>query len=670
MEEYESKELELAMRRVRWLARFAFLWALLIVVRLVQLQIVRHAEFHRLATNQQEHLEKVQPPRGAILDRNGERLAMSLPVDSVFLNPLQIPDPALASEILAKILDLDQHKLLADIREAVENHRGFIWVKRRIDPEESERLRGLKLDWIGFDSESRRFYPYKSLAAHVVGSVDTDEKGLEGVERRLNGDLTGRVGLVRVSADVQQHDFDSELASAPAEPGRDIHLTIDSRIQYVAERELKASMIKHHCYTGSLVAMNPNTGEILALASYPSFDPNEPVHKGDDRTVRFNNAVSVPFEPGSVFKVVTLTAALETTKLKPETVINCGGGVLHIFGRTIHDHEAYSSLSMADVLAHSSNIGAIHIGLTVGRDNMYDYVRRFGFGVKPGLPLPGESPGLVWPAKRWQPSSLASVSMGHEVMVTTVQLARACSVIANGGYLVKPTLVAAAPQVAPRRVIRPETAITMRRLMEGVVLYGTGRFARLAGYSAAGKTGTAQIVDLKTHHYTHFYNSSFMGFAPVVNPAIVVVVTGNGSSGNAGFGAEVAAPVFKAVTEAALRYLDVPKDLPDVVPSPDNKVDTNDLAIADLGSDRLPLDPPDEGDQRETLLPASEVPSNFVSGPKAPNFVGMTMKEVVEESSADGIDVEFLGHGIAREQVPPAGTMLPAGERVKVQFAR
>jgi cell division protein FtsI (penicillin-binding protein 3) len=310
---------------------------------------------------------------------------------------------------------------------------------------------------------------------------------------------------------------------------------------------------------------------------------------------------------------------------------------------------------------------------------MYDYVRRFGFGVRPGLPLPGESPGLVWPAKRWQPSSLASVSMGHEVMVTTVQLARACSVIANGGLLVKPRLVEDAPQVPPRRVIKPETAITMRKLMEGVVLYGTGKFARLAGYSCAGKTGTAQIVDLKTHRYTHLYNSSFMGFAPLANPAIVIVVTGNGSSGNAGFGAEVAAPVFKAVAEAALRYLDVPKDLPDVVPSPDTgKDDNNDLAIADLGSARLPLVAPDdaadyaapEGDQRETLLPPAEVPPNLLKGPKAPNFVGMTMKDVVQQSSADGIPVEFQGHGIARAQVPPAGTMLPPGQSVKVQFAR
>jgi len=678
---YEPADLEFSMARVRRFARFTFFWAAIVLVRLVQLQIVDHGQLHRLADSEHEHLVKVEPPRGAILDRNGQRLAMSLPVDSVYVNPLQIRDTGVASEILAKILKLDQRHLLADLNGALADHRGFLWIKRKIEPEESERLRSLNLDWIQFESETRRFYPYDDLAAHVVGSMSADNRALEGVELKLNSQLAPRVGIVRVTTDVRRQSFDEEAASAPAEPGQDIHLSIDSRIQYIAERELKKTILAHHCWTGSVVAMDPKTGEILALASYPTFDPNKSLGDGDDPKARFNNAVSVPFEPGSVFKVVTLTAALETTKMTPDTVVPCYNGAFHYFDRVIHDHEPYAALPMWGVLAHSSNIGAIQIGLKVGKQNLYDYVRRFGFGQKSGLPLPGEARGLVWPPQRWQATSIASVSMGHEVLVTTVQLARACSVIANGGYLVKPHLLANQQVDPPQRVIRTETAFTMRHMMEGVVLIGTGRNARLDGYSVAGKTGTAQIADNTTHKYTHFYNSSFMGFAPVADPAIVIVVTANGATGHDGFGAEVSAPVFKTVAEAALRYLGVPKDLPDSSPNPDNgKVDDNDVAaIADLGSDPPPLDSSDEtpdngtdsGDQRVFLQgPPSGAPaSGVLVGPRVPNFVGMTLRGVAQEAAADGIPVVFQGHGVARAQAPLAGGMLASGQKVRVEFA-
>ena len=595
-QEYEPKDLEFSMARVRRFARFAFVWAAIVLLRLVWLQIVQHHEFHRLADRQHEHLVRVELPRGAILDRNGQRLAMSLPVDSVYINPLQIRDAGVAAEILAKLLNLDSQELLADINGAVATHHGFLWIKRKIEPDESRRLRSLNLDWIGFELENRRFYPYDELAAHVVGSVGTDDRGLEGVELKLNAQLTPRVGMVRVSTDVRQHRFAEEAASAPPQPGENVHLTIDSRIQYIAERELKRTVTAHHCWTGSVVVMDPRTGDVLALASYPTFDPNTPPQKADDPSARFNNAVSAQFEPGSVFKVVTLTSALETTNLKPETVIPCFRGAFHFYDRTIHDHEPYGALPMSGVLAHSSNIGAIQIGLKVGKDKLYDYVKRFGFGQKTGLTLPGETGGVVRPPQKWSKTSIASVAMGHEITVTTMQLARACSVIANGGYLVKPHLVANTPADPPQRVIRAETAFTMRRMMEGVVLNGTGRRARLDGYTSAGKTGTAQIADPKTHHYTHFYNSSFMGFAPVADPSIVIVVTANGATGKDGYGAEVSAPVFKTVAEAALRYLDVPRDLPDSSPNLDTgKVDDNDLAaIADLGSEPPPLDSSDE----------------------------------------------------------------------------
>jgi cell division protein FtsI (penicillin-binding protein 3) len=673
--QHEPNDLEFSLARVRHLARFVLAWAAILLLRLVWLQIVDHNELQRIADHQHEELVPVRPPRGAILDRLGYRLATSLPVDSVYVDPRQIEDASVPAEILAKFLNLDQQKLLADLNNAMAAHRGFFYVKRKIDAEESRRLRSLNLDWIRFRSESQRFYPYNGLAAHVVGSVNTDDEGLEGVELKLDRQLAPRAGLLLVSADVHGQSFAEEAAGAPPQPGMNVPLTLDSRIQYIAERELKRTVTEHHCWTGSVVVMDPRSGEILALASYPTFDPNQPPQQTHD-PARFNNAVSAEFEPGSVFKVVTLTSALETTDLKPETIIRCYNGAFHFYDRIIHDHEPYGALPMSGVLAHSSNIGAIQIGLKVGKDKLYDYVKRFGFGQKTGLTLPGEVGGALRPPRQWSRTSIASVAMGHEIAVTTVQLARACSVIANGGYLVKPRLLANAPVDPPQRVIRAETAFTMRRMMEGVVLNGTGRKARLDGYTCGGKTGTAQIADPQTHHYTHLYNASFMGFAPVNNPSIVIVVTANGATGRDGYGADVSAPVFKTVAEAALRYLDVPRDLPDSSPNPDTgKVDDNDLAaIADLRSEPLPLDSSDEspasgtepGDQRAFF---SGPASNVLVAPKVPNFVGMTMRGVAQEAAANGILVVSLGHGIARAQAPVAGALLSAGEKVKVEFA-
>jgi len=292
-----------------------------------------------------------------------------------------------------------------------------------------------------------------------------------------------------------------------------------------------------------------------------------------------------------------LTAALETTSLRPDTIINCGNGSINLFGRIIHDHDRYAALPMADVLAKSSNIGAINIGLKVGDRMMYNYVRKFGFGQKTGIELPGESTGMVRRVSQWTPSSIGSVAMGHEVSTTSLQLALAGAAVANGGLLIKPRLVIGRqkpgdpietiPADRPERIIQPETAIQMRQMMEGVVLHGTGKKAALAGYTSGGKTGSAQVYDLKAHVYTHTYNASFLGFAPVVNPQIVVAVTLNGTThGTSGFGGAVAAPVFREVAATALRILDVPKDLPDGTALASKRSDAavgNDLAIAGLG---------------------------------------------------------------------------------------
>src|SRR5579863_3290194 len=678
----------LSTRRVHLLARLAFVWVALIAARLVQLQIIQHNEYKKLAAQQQEKTLELQAPRGTIVDRMGQRLAISLPAESVCVDPLRIPDLPIAADILSKILTVDANDLLGRMRQAVASKHGFVWVKRKVSSAEAQRLRDLKLEWIEFRSESQRFYPNQSLAAHVIGDVDFAQKGNGGVEQSLEARLKGRSGELHVTRDVQKRGFESKVESQP-QAGQDIRLTIDARIQFVAEREVKKMVQAHHAKWGSAVAMDPHTGDILALANYPTFDPNS-LPKKEDLKARENLAVTAPFEPGSVFKVVTLSAALETTRLRPETVINCGGGKITLFGRTIHDVHQHWDLSMEDVLARSSNIGAINIGLTVGQNRMYEYVRRFGFGHRTGIPLPGESPGMVRPLQRWEKTSIASVSMGHEVGVTALQLARACTVIASGGLLIQPRLTMDTPVAQPVRILKPETALTMRRMMEGVVLktYGTGhKYCRIPGYTSAGKTGSAQIYDYREKKYTHLYNASFMGFAPVTNPAVVVVVTISGTEGNAGFGGPTAGPAFREITAAALRMLDVPKDLPEMLPSPDtDPVDENDLAIAGLGSsippplvqaedavaadDRPAASAESASDQRTFLPGVKNDPARDLAGPRVPNFRGKTLRDVVEESSALGIPVEFKGGGIAQTQVPEAGAVLPLGQSVRVQFGR
>jgi cell division protein FtsI (penicillin-binding protein 3) len=671
---------ELTLKRLRIFARVCFCWALIIVARLIQLQVIDHDEYRRLALQQQERNVEIRAPRGTILDRNGQPLAMSVPVDSVCINPLRVPDLGVAAEILARVLNLDRTELLTRMITAVDNRRGFMWIKRKVTDDEAAKLRSYKFEWVEFRTESSRYYPKGSLAAHVLGGVDHEEKGNGGIEQALDKDLRGVPGVMRTTADVRQNVFDLKVFSDP-QPGATLKITIDERIQYVAEQELAKAVKASDGSTGSLVAMNPRTGEILALANYPTYDPNSTPKTAADFKSRANLAVTAPFEPGSVFKVITLATGLETTNLKPESLFFCHNGAFTLFRRVIHDAHPYGTLSMADVLAKSSNIGSIKVALAVGNEKLYEYVRRFGFGSPTGLPLPGESGGVVRKLNRWIPSSIGSVAMGHEMSSTSVQLAQACSVIANGGFLVRPKLVAsnerrAADTISPEAVpvLKPENAMKMRVMMRGVVDYGTGRhYAKLKGYSAAGKTGSAQIYDYHKRVYTHRYNASFMGFAPVNNPALVIVVTVNNTrSGTQGFGGIVAAPVFRNVMTAALRFLDVPKDLPDEVETaPDGRITESDLADADIAQ------PPDAEEEIvpalhvEPVAPGLAMPPELVAtGPKTPNFKGKTKREVLTESMALGVRVQMAGSGIVRSQEPEPGVALRPGEHVKVVFAR
>jgi cell division protein FtsI (penicillin-binding protein 3) len=670
-------------RRLTCLAVIVLLWGAAIFKNLISLQIIHHREYAGKARAIQEVVVEIPAPRGTIFDRDGQPLAMSLASQSVIINPQKV-DVGVASDLLGILLHLDRADLYNKIQQARDTGRGYLIVKRKITPEEYEKLINLRLEWIRVNHESQRHYPKGTLAAHVLGSVDFEEKGNAGVEKGLNDLLRGTPGRTRLLTDVKRRGIESQETTA-AKPGSSITLTIDERLQFVAERGIAEAVAAHHANSGSVVVMNPYNGDILAMASYPTFDPNVPVERGQDTKPRMNHAVSVPFEPGSVFKVITLSAALETTSLRPESPINCNGGKIKFGSRTIHDsHGGMGVVPMATVLAKSSNVGAIQVGLRVGQQNMYDYMRRFGFGQKTNVPLPGESPGKVRRLERWGKTSLASVSMGQEVSVTTLQLAQAASVIANGGLLVKPRLVLkkgdqVQPAAMPIRVVKAENAITMRQMMEGVVLFGTGTKARLEGYSSGGKTGTAQIYDFEAKHYTHTYNGSYMGFAPLTNPGVVVVVTLNGTRGEGGMGAYVAGPTFKVVASEALRVFDVPKDLPEVpakgtLVAQNGREDLDDRVVGELGDGPNILEEGDEDAPAPLAMygpPVAPLPVPAAPpGPKVPNFRGMTMRAVLAEAAAKGLTILPDGSGVARVQSPPPGSPLHQGERIRVQFAR
>ena len=517
------------------------------------------------------------------------------------------------------------------------NHPGYFVVDAHISEEKAAELRDLNLEWLDIRQGSVRSYPNHQLAAHVVGNVGGDGRGAAGIEAKLNKELAGKPGWRRVQVDVRGHAYDSEVATAPI-PGKTVALTIDSEIQHIAEQALEESVITNHADHGSVVAMDPNTGEVLALANYPTYDLDERLHAGEKQHGREDLAVGAPFEPGSVFKVVTISAALETTKLNPMSLFDCSNGVFPQWGRVVHDAERHGTLTLEDVLAKSSNIGAIRIGMVVGSNNLYRYMRRLGFGSRTGIELPAEARGMVRPLQRWQPSSMGAVPMGHEISVTSLQLAQLGGIIANGGFLIHPHIVAwkqspGGPKEyphapAPVQVLKPETVMTMRMMMRRVVQPGgTASRLHVIGYSLAGKTGTAQIFDFAHHVYTHRYNASFMGFAPSTNPKLVIVVTISGTTGEAGFGAAAAGPVFEGVMTAALRQLNIPRDVPEEVDellAKDAQQNSKDKADAEVDDTSIAsLNPPTEEEMKEAAADPdgdAAVADTDPNAPKVPEF--------------------------------------------------
>jgi cell division protein FtsI (penicillin-binding protein 3) len=669
------------------IAGVAFLWMAAVGGRLSYLQLYRHSEYLSRALRQQQRSFEITPERGAIYDRNGKPLAMSVQVDSAFAVPSEIADENLAARLLSGVVNKPQEEIEARFQSS----RSFVWIARKLPPEKADAITKLNLKGIYLQKENQRFYPKRDLAAHVLGFVDVDEKGLSGIERELDSQIRGKSERIVVMADAKQRWFDG--GEAKRERGANVVLTLDEKIQYIAERELAAAIAKTHSLAGTVIVMNPNTGEILALANWPKFNPNK---AGDAPSENWmNRAVSAIYEPGSTFKLITLAAALDQGITRPDEVFDCENGAVYISGHRIRDHKPFGLLTVSDILAKSSDVGAIKIALRLGAPRFYDYVRAFGFGSLTGVELPYESRGRVEPLD-WKPVSTAAISMGQEVGVTPIQLVSAVSAIANGGLLYKPRIIAelrrgekVTPEgntfatTEPKRVIRPESAATLRQLMEGVVLHGTGPAAHLDGWTSAGKTGTGQKIDPSTGRYspTQFF-ASFTGFAPINSPAVTILVSLDSPVG-LHEGGQVAAPVFKRIAEQVLPYLDVPRDVPlnpklietaYMKRASEDSAALEDSSTIDFSSQP---DPPPAASQitkpntREESSAAKSVLTVAVDQGgdiEVPDFSGKTMRDVTDIALRLGLEPVLVGSNLATEQAPAAGAKVRRGAKITVQF--
>jgi cell division protein FtsI (penicillin-binding protein 3) len=647
----------------------------------------------------------------------------------------------------------DTFTTASQIAERLENGHSFAWIARRVSPEASARIKALNLSGIYTQKEFERFYPDNEIAAQVLGYVGVDDNGLGGLEQKFEPKLHGTPGQVYMAMDARRKVLGS-TAHEP-EPGQNLVLTIDENIQFLAERALDHAMERTNAANGTVVVQDVHTGQILALAIRPTFNPNSARHTTP--ALLKNHAVSDVYEPGSVFKLVAYSAALDQHLVTPDDMIDCQGGQITLAGRVIHDNqgEHFGVIPVHRALEESSDVAAIKLALKVGQDKYYDYVKDFGFGARTGLELPGETRGLLRNVKHWGPSSIGSIAMGQEVGVTPLQLVSMVSTIANGGVYLPPhvlmpgqvgtvgqkaaTPLAASPlkvgadlpnllPAGAHRVISELTAAQMRKMMEGVVLYGSGKQAQLNGYSSGGKTGTAQKIDPVTHLYSKtMHIASFAGIAPVNNPVIsVAVILDDPKKGPSYYGATVSAPVFAEVAQQVLEYLAVPHDIEVQVPrakgkpeppiaeddAPHQGEDINAMfaAVNDLPMDDPlrqpqapspdPVQPPAKtakpstqqvADAKSThdgkILPARtdllqkasfDKPRTALSGPRAvtvsdskklkvPSLVGLPMRRVIEEAGEAGLVVRISGNGTVREQAPAAGTMVATGTQIIVR---
>ena len=674
------------------LAGFLAFWILGLVARLYYLQVIKYVDFVARAQRQQQRTVEVAPDRGVIFDCRMRPLAMSVAVDSIYAVPSEMADRQKAARSLAGVLGADQ----AELQDRLGSSRAFCWIKRKVSDREAERVRELSLKGVYFQKETKRFYPKGELAAQVLGYVGLDDDGLAGLEFQMNKAIKGKPGRMLVAADARHQSFLS--TEWKGEPGKNVVLTIDENLQYIAERVLAETVEEHHAAGGAVVIEDPLTGRILAMAGYPTLDAN--AYAKSPAGGRINRGIGWVYEPGSVFKLVTVSAAIEEKLTRPDEMIDCQMGKIMIGRHTIHDWKRFGVLSVADVLAHSSDVGSIKLGLRLGDDRFYSHIRDYGFGQKTGIEMPGEERGLLEPTSRWSGISIGSLAIGQEIGVTPLQMIAAYSAIANHGVLIEPRVVSdvfrgtqheTTPPAPTRRVVSERTAELMVEMLAGVVDHGTGKQAKPSGYTAAGKTGTAQKI-INGRYSASNYISSFIGFAPVSRPAVTILVAIDSPVG-AHHGGDVAAPVFRSIAEQTLGYLDVPQDNPSQLP-----LIASTKSAASARQERAhTAEPPLESEAPEPVTPSLEPvsfaklsdssnplkPANPATAPdigtvvvdrgpltSVPDFSGLAVRGVADKCQELGLELKVRGSGLAVEQSPAAGSQVPAGSGVTVLFAR
>ncbi len=634
-------------------------WAGVIIVRLLYLQVVSHDEL--TARAERQHLRTITAPakRGDIVDRHGRLLAYSVDADTIYAVPTEIRDEARTAAALCDALSDCSRKELAALRDRLGRQRAFVYVKRRVSPEEARNVAALGLEGVGFMRESRRFYPNKDLAAHLLGYVGLDNVGLHGLEAAYDKVMLGRPGTVLVQTDARRHAF-ARIERSPT-TGASVELTIDEQLQYIVERELAAGVEANRADAGTAVVMDPYTGEILAMANVPTFNPND--YNSAQEDTRRNRAVQDLYEPGSTFKIVTASAAIEEKIVKLDEPVDVSAGHIRLGSSAVHDMHRYGVLSFTDVIVKSSNVGAIKIGLRLGAERLGLYVNRFGFGRPASSDFPGENPGIVWNPARLNDRALASVSMGYQVGVTPLQMAAAVSAVANGGNLIEPRVVHAivrngvrteVTRKVVRRAITPATAAALTGIMEEVVERGTARAARIDGFTVAGKTGTAEkLIDGRYSNSAH--NASFVAFVPSRRPVFAVVVMIDTPRANRGTGGVAAAPIFKRIAEAALRHAGVP---PNVAPAPPVVVarrETNPVTQA-----LAPLGPP----------PILTLPGGPADAPVVPDVRGLSARDALRALARQGLVARMEGDGIVVDQTPEAGRPIKPGSWCTLELDR
>lgn len=754
-------------KRFAWVAVFFIAWTVVISGRLLWVQVIRHKDWVDRAAKQQQRTFEVAPRRGVLYDRNLRELAVTVLAESVYAVPSELGDNReQTADIISGIVHVDPTDTFTargSILARLNASRNFAWIARKLTPEQVTRIRELNLKGVYLQKEYKRFYPNGDLASQTLGYVGLDDVGLGGLERQFEDELHGAPGHVLTAVDAKRHALGSEEREPL--PGENLVLTIDTNIQHIAERALDAQMEKMKAEHGTVVVQDPHTGQILALAIAPRYNPNDLKHQ--DPSILKNLAVSDVYEPGSTFKLLTYASAIDGAGVQPTDIVDCQGGAFTLFGRTLHDDKSdhFGRVTVKYALEHSSDVGAAKMALKLGNQRFYDYIRAFGFGDRSGIELPSETRGLLRAPKKWDAPSILSISIGQEVGVTPIQLVTMVSTLANGGtYLPPHVLLSASDQVkgegglqpmafhptnrlpgtlpeGAHRVVSEIAAAKMRDIMQGVVEEGTGKKAALNGYSAGGKTGTANKVDPVTHTYSHTkLVASFAGIAPVNDPAISIAVVIDTPTVGSRYGAETSAPVFQQVAQEVLEYLGVPHDRPLHAPKPAEGAaaqpqmllaedspseETGDLAALFAEANALPADDPLHGGnatdakaQPVKAPPPSRAAAIFAALPdkimqafrehggsswmpeeatvqampkpqpstmvradgsvvvdasrkvSVPVFDGGGLRTVIEKAQAAGLRVQPVGSGLAREQMPAAGTMVPMGTEVVVRFGR